>query len=159
MADPFSSYSIFPLGDSAITIDVGNCIDEQHNIKALAVHDWLQAHRFPGVLDIIMAYSSVSVFYDPAVVAASGVNGPIGVFNWLEGLLERAWKEAGAAAGCGEGGDEESPAGAGGGADGTGDDARLIRIPVCYEGEYAPDLGWVAAQKGLSPEAVVDLHA
>ena len=64
----YLSYSIFPLGDSAATIDIGNCIDEQYNIRALALHDWLQAHRFSGVLDIIVAYSSVSVFYDTAVV-------------------------------------------------------------------------------------------
>jgi len=55
--------SIFPLGDSAITIDLGNHVDDQLNRKALALHDWLQVHRFPGVIDIIVAYSSVSVFF------------------------------------------------------------------------------------------------
>ncbi|MEL6767356.1 MAG: 5-oxoprolinase subunit PxpB [Pseudomonadota bacterium] len=33
------------------------------------------------------------------------------------------------------------------------------RLPACYEGEYAPDLDDVAARAGMTPSAVVDLHA
>jgi len=36
---------------------------------------------------------------------------------------------------------------------------RLWRVPVCYEGEFAPDLASVAQQTGLAPEDVVALHA
>jgi inhibitor of KinA len=139
---PTSSFSIFPLGDSAITIDLGNCINEQCNMKAHAIQEWLAAHPFPGRQDIIMAYSSVTVFYDPAEVSASGVNGPSGVYSWLEGLLKLAWQET-------DGVDRA-----------IAQDAvsRTVDIPVCYEGEYAPDLEWVAVQKGLSPAEVVQLH-
>lgn len=128
---------------------------------ALGLHDWLQAHRFPGILDIIMAYSSVSVLYDPALVAASGVNGPNGVFYWLEGLLVQAWQEVTGNNAIGLRGEaprkegrnlhDETP-------EKTGKAGHLFRIPVCYEGEYAPDLPWVAEQKGLSPKEVIDLH-
>ncbi len=47
----------------------------------------------------------------------------------------------------------------------TGDDkdgaaaARLWRIPVCYEGEFAPDLGDVAQSTGLAPAKIVALHS
>jgi inhibitor of KinA len=37
-------------------------------------------------------------------------------------------------------------------------EGRDIRIPVCYEGEYAPDLEAVARDKGLSRKEVIDLH-
>jgi KipI family sensor histidine kinase inhibitor len=37
--------------------------------------------------------------------------------------------------------------------------ARLWRVPVCYEGELAPDLRDVAAQTGLTTEEVVALHS
>jgi inhibitor of KinA len=36
---------------------------------------------------------------------------------------------------------------------------NLIEIPVCYGGSYGPDLPWVADYHGLTPEAVIDLHA
>jgi inhibitor of KinA len=35
---------------------------------------------------------------------------------------------------------------------------RLVEVPVCYGGEFGPDLEWVAAQHGLTAERVVELH-
>ncbi|HEY4061500.1 MAG TPA: 5-oxoprolinase subunit PxpB [Puia sp.] len=159
-------FSIFPLGDSAITIDLGNHIDNQLNKKALALHDWLQAHRFPGVMDIIMAYSSVSVFYDPVIVRSGKGNCPNGVSFFLRGLLEEAWEAVG---GMADGGGRKEEVG-GKEMDGMGPvmkgngngvtvvGGHFFRIPVCYEGEYGPDLGWVAREKGLSPEEVIAYH-
>ncbi len=37
--------------------------------------------------------------------------------------------------------------------------SRTVEIPVCYGGEYGPDLPDVAKHTGLSPERVVELHA
>lgn len=141
MARLSSSYSVFPLGDSAITIDLGNCINEYLNIKSIAIHDWLWSRPFPGLQDIVTSYSSVTMFYDPGGVALAGVAGPDGVYSWLEGLMRRAWEETEAKL------------------TGDGAEARIIDIPVCYEGEYAPDLDRVAAEKGLSPRDIIDLHA
>ena len=36
---------------------------------------------------------------------------------------------------------------------------RVVEIPVCYGGEFGPDLEDVARHTGLSPERVVELHA
>ena len=36
---------------------------------------------------------------------------------------------------------------------------RLWRLPVCYEGEFAPDLAEVARLTGLTPDEVVALHS
>jgi inhibitor of KinA len=33
-----------------------------------------------------------------------------------------------------------------------------FRIPVCYDGDYGPDLEWTARQKGLSVEDVIRIH-
>lgn len=35
---------------------------------------------------------------------------------------------------------------------------RLVEVPVCYGGEFGPDLESVAEQRGLTPEKVVELH-
>jgi len=138
--NPSTAFSIYPLGDSAITIDLGNSIDEQLNIRALAIHDWLQAHRFHGIADIIIAYSSVSVFYDPILLRMNSQNHPNGMYNWLRELLKQAWAEAGSAP------------------PGISTRNHHFRIPVCYEAGYGPDLEWVASQKGLSVDEVITLH-
>ena len=139
-----------------MTLDLGSCIEEHHNIRAQAIHDWLQAHRFPGLLDIIVAYSSVSVFYDPAVVRASGVAGAHGAAFWVERLLVRGWEETGPGA-------ARTGVGAGLEVDGTARPmtsrtGQSFRIPVCYEAEYAPDLEAVARQQGVSKQGVAELH-
>ena len=38
-------------------------------------------------------------------------------------------------------------------------EARRVKIPVCYGGEYGPDLDEVAALHGLSPTRVIERHA
>jgi KipI family sensor histidine kinase inhibitor len=35
---------------------------------------------------------------------------------------------------------------------------RLVEIPVCYDDEFAPDLGDVAQFAGAAPASIVDLH-
>jgi KipI family sensor histidine kinase inhibitor len=37
--------------------------------------------------------------------------------------------------------------------------ARVVEIPVCYGGEFGPDLEDVARHAGLTPERVIELHA
>ncbi|MCJ1909729.1 5-oxoprolinase subunit PxpB [Planococcus ruber] len=36
--------------------------------------------------------------------------------------------------------------------------ARTIEIPVCYGGEFGPDLEFVAEHNGLTPQQVIDIH-
>lgn len=37
--------------------------------------------------------------------------------------------------------------------------SRVVRIPVCYGGEYGPDLDAVAAELGLTPARVIEMHS
>ena len=61
-------YRIFPLGDSAITVDYGNHIDEAINNEVIARFRQLDAQPLAGAIETIPAYSSFSVFYDTAVI-------------------------------------------------------------------------------------------
>jgi inhibitor of KinA len=42
--------------------------------------------------------------------------------------------------------------------DAAADPAKLVRVPVCYGGEYGPDLAGVARFAGMSPDEVVAVH-
>lgn len=138
------SFSIFPLGDSAVTIDLGNDINEELNRKALAIRQWLEAHPPKGILDIIVAYSSVSIYYDPEIFRKETPACRQGAYACLRQLLETAWEEVAAAVGTIVPAEEK--------------ERPIIEIPVCYEGEYAPDLESFARMKALSPDEVVRLH-
>src|SRR5579872_5505804 len=43
--------------------------------------------------------------------------------------------------------------------DATADSGREVTLPVCYGGEYGPDLADVAQHTGFTPEEIVRLHA
>ena len=120
---------VYSLGDSALTLDLGNCIDEQLNTQALAIYEWLGVHPMEGIIDRLVAYSSVTVFYDPTQIYDR-----TSISEWLL----QAWQDTIAT--------PRRP------------DGRLVQIPVCYEKEYAPDLEAVAREKGLSPAEVIDIH-
>lgn len=38
-------------------------------------------------------------------------------------------------------------------------EGRMVEIPVCYGGEFGPDLEFVAKHNGLTPEEVVAIHS
>ena len=57
-----SAYRIFPLGDAALTIDFGNVINETINKKVLSLFSFLQKNPFPGMIEAVPAYSSLTVY-------------------------------------------------------------------------------------------------
>jgi inhibitor of KinA len=130
------NFNIFPLGDSAATIDLGNFIREDLNDKVLAMQQWLNEHRFEGFTDSITAYSSLSVFYDPVTVSRKHPSVP-GAFEFVSERLREAWQES-------------SPR--------PDKPSEPVRIPVCYEGEYAPDLLSLAAERDISAAEIIHLH-
>ena len=56
---------VFPLGDSAATIEFGNEISIDLNKRALALAELLADQPFNGLIEAVPAYASVTVFYDP----------------------------------------------------------------------------------------------
>ena len=132
---------IVPLGDSALLVRVGNDLHKSSDQTLENVLDTLrrlQAAQIPGVVDLTSAYVSVAVFFDPARVVEAGA--PVaGVIDWLteriKGALEKNAKR------------EQKKSG-----------SRIVEIPVCYEGEFAPDLSDVAQRAGISAEEVTKIH-
>ena len=129
-------YRIFSLGDGALTIDLGNTISEQYNRKVLAMQHWLEHHPFTGLLDIIPAYSSLTVLYDPIMVKKQYLIAGT-VAAWVSGQLENAFRDSG----------EQMPVA-----------AVTVEIPVCYDNQTGMDLDAMARQKKLSAEELIRLH-
>jgi inhibitor of KinA len=40
----------------------------------------------------------------------------------------------------------------------TNDNTRIVELPLCYDGEFGPDLATVAEHSGLSPDDVIARH-
>jgi inhibitor of KinA len=128
---------IFPIGDSAATIELGNCIEDGVNQKIVAMNEWLSLNPFSGLKDIIIAYSSLSVLFDPCTVkknyprfssAFACVHYHLGeTFNNSANSSPQMHRE-------------------------------IIRMPVCYEEQFGYDLEFIAKEKKISKEDIVRLH-
>jgi inhibitor of KinA len=131
-----NQYKIFPLGDAAVTIDMGNSISEALNQKALAMQQWLLACPFEGLKDCLVAYSSLTVLYNPGIIKKY-YQPPNTVFAWVADRLQQAFEKA---------------------IETEQEVRELIRIPVCYDELYGTDLAALAQQKQLSTQDVVNIH-
>lgn len=64
---------IFPLGDSALTIELGNELSIERNDRAIALARHLSEHPLDGMIEAVPAYASVTVFYDPRIISFGAV--------------------------------------------------------------------------------------
>lgn len=64
---------ILPLGDSALTIEFGGRIDPVIHERVLACMNELEREPFPGQLDMVPTYRSLTVYYDPLLTDGEAV--------------------------------------------------------------------------------------
>ncbi len=129
-------YRIFPLGDTALMLDFGNTIDESINKEVIARFRQFQQEPLPAMIEAVPAYSSLAVYYDVGRLVKKVSQGQT-VFEWMKDQLEQRLKEPAPVY--------------------TSKD-RLIRVPVCYDDEYGPDLQSLALAKGITPAEVISIH-
>src|SRR4051812_4707237 len=114
-----------PLGDSAVLLTLGESIDAETAARVQAIAREITQHPPPAVVDVVPAFASVAVFYDAAHV---------GNLPTLHAALEMLARRA-----------APMPAST---------QAAAVEIPVCYGGEFGPDLQEVADHAKLTPEEV-----
>lgn len=126
-------YRILDCGDAAFTIEFGNAIDPQllAGVNALdtAIARLQAGGGLPGVIETMPTFRSLTVFFDPLLTGREAL------IATLQPLFAAA--EAGA----------------------TPLEGRRWRLPVCYEGDCAPDLAETAAAIGAGADEVVALHS
>lgn len=124
---------VSPLGDRAILVTLGNSIDHATHRLVRAAVARIDAAAIAGVVDLVPAFASVAVHYEPERFTRGDT-----AYHELSELLRRILSDVT---------HEELPP------------ARLVEIPVCYGGDFGPDLDEVASKHEMSPEQVVKLHS
>jgi len=149
---------IEPLGDSALLVRVGDCIDEQTNAAALALAGALRAARLPGVTDVAPAYASVAVRFDIDAWRVADDQRPAHarLAQRIHELVAALPREPQTDSSDTADGNDDGAAAAAQRAD-RGDDR--IEIPVCYGDAFGPDLDAVAAHAKLDASDVIARHA
>jgi KipI family sensor histidine kinase inhibitor len=57
---------ILPVGDAALTVELGRALDPAVNARVRALDDALRARPFPGLRESVPAFASLLAVYDPA---------------------------------------------------------------------------------------------
>jgi inhibitor of KinA len=121
-------YTMFPLSEYAVTIRFSTKVDEAVNDYVHHAAIFLEQQKREGILDIVPTFSSVTVYYDPLVAGSCEE-----ICEWLQTELERVEQV-------------KAPP------------SRTVVIPVCYGGEFGPDLEEVARFHGMTEDEVIAIH-
>lgn len=133
-----SPYRILSLGDSAITVDFGNTINETINNEIIDRFNELKYDPLPGMIEAVPGYSSLTVYYDivkvrKTIAAGTGDTAFEVIKLQLEQRLQQPVEQKNVA-------------------------ERLIKIPVCYESEYALDMQQLTAKNNITIDDVIQIH-
>jgi inhibitor of KinA len=131
-----SPYRIFPLGDTAITVDFGETIDEEINRKVLSLYHHLQAYPLYGMVETVPAYSSLTVYYDFTSTRKKISNGQT-VYDYVKNQLQERLQQSLPVP-------DITP--------------RMMSIPVCYDADFGPDLEKLAREENLTTEEIIRIH-
>ncbi len=124
------NWRIDAVGDRCLLVGLGTTVDPETSARVHAFVQRLRAQPIAGLRDIVPAFSTVALHYRPECFGPT----PFATLKTL--LLERLSQPL----------------------DAKQAEPRVIEIPVCYGGDYGPDLEDVAQRCGLSPERVIALH-
>lgn len=116
-------------------ITLGDSISEATHRRVRAVSARLAARSPAGVVDVVPAFTSVAVHY---ALAAGRAEDPRSPYRRMVDALEDLLADVT---------DDALPP------------ARVVDIPVCYGGEFGPDLDDVAERHGVAADDVVRIHA
>lgn len=127
---------IFPLGEEAVTVEFSRQMSLQSNDKAIQLAALIEREPFPGFIECVPAYASVTVFFDLAAVRFALPKSET-AFDAVSKIVNDAVKKIG------------SPK--------TAKPHRLIEISVSFATEDAPDLTDAAAEAVLSRQDFIDI--
>ncbi|MEI4768331.1 5-oxoprolinase subunit PxpB [Psychrobacillus sp. FJAT-51614] len=137
MPNHYFDCTIKPLGDSAIIVQLGEGIDTKIHQKVKSLSEILSRNTFEGLIEFVPAYNNITVYYNPYVIYNSQ-KGNLSSFEYVSKHIKKLVKQMTI-------NNNESP--------------RLISIPVCYGGEFGPDLEKVANYHNMSTEEVIRIHS
>lgn len=140
------------LSEDAILLRFGDSIDEVTNARVHAAARALRKTALPGLADIAPAYASVLLRVAPGVHTDNEDNASphAALLQRVREILDGVTAEK---LDRGPRRDDDhvtTPSSC---------DATVVEIPVCYAGDFGPDLVTVAAHAGLTPEAVITRHS
>ncbi|MDP4163154.1 MAG: 5-oxoprolinase subunit PxpB [Bacillota bacterium] len=127
-------YEFYPLAENAVVIQLGMEISGNTFERVQQIAYQLEKQKFDGFIEIVPSFTTVTVYYSPVFFEKKGAKFPYeNVCHQLKEILatvESIWIA----------------------------EERIVEIPVCYGGEFGPDLDAVCEITEMNQENVIELH-
>lgn len=123
-----------PVGERCVLVRLGDSVDLATNQAVHVATALVEAGSLPGVVEVVPAFNSVAVHFDPLEYGAEGGPATAQLMHRLRHALRQDPPE-------------------------LQRQSRVVEIPACYGGEFGPDLEDVARHCGLDPAEVIALHS
>lgn len=128
-----TDWRIEPVGDRCLQIRLGEQVSIALSQTVHAVTECLLKQQWPGVRDVVPAFTTVAVHFRPEMFPRDG--GP--AFAQLAARIRALLVD---------------------GVPAVAHADRVVEVPACYGGEYGPDLDDVARACDLDTAEVIRLH-
>ncbi|HSK73406.1 MAG TPA: 5-oxoprolinase subunit PxpB [Pyrinomonadaceae bacterium] len=125
----------FPLGEGALTVNFGSEISPEINNRVIQLEKFFEKNSFPGFIESLPAYASLTIFYDLYQVRKNFREFST-AFDAVKHFASGALKNLG---------ETET------------NEPRLIEIPVNFSAEHALDLEFVAESRQLPKAEVIKI--
>lgn len=129
-------YILYPCGDSALTIELGHTIDRVTNQQIIAMAHWLRQHPFTGFRDAVIAYSTLTVHFDPTLMKWKETPTSSSL-DWVSSQLMEAYAQSQFVQALSH---------------------QHHRVPVCYDPEWGVDLQLLSIDKDTTIEEIIQWH-
>ncbi|MFS1511497.1 5-oxoprolinase subunit PxpB [Chengkuizengella sp. SCS-71B] len=141
-----NNIEFYPLGEKAIVVKFGSEVNENTYELVWNFSRSLEQNPIYGTIEIVPTFTTVTIYYDPLTVMKStqsdhkysnqySQSAYKTILAIIQNRISKMKKTS------------------------TNIEYRSIKIPVCYEGEFAPDLEYVAKYNQLSTEEVIQIHS
>ena len=125
----------FSVSENSLTVSFGNTISLETNQQVLNLADFVEQNPFKGLIEIVPAYSSLTVFFDLVTVRKYSSEFPT-AFESVKTFLENALENLS---------EIEKPA------------SREIEILFDCGDEFALDLEFISEIKKISKEEIIEI--
>lgn len=116
-------------GEQGLVVEFGSVINAEVNTRVHQITQLIKTKLAGEIIEVVPTYRSLLIYFDPLLIKRSDL------IQHIESLLSEV-----------SGFVEQKSQG------------MIVSIPVCYGGEYGPDLEFVASYNGLTVEEVIHIH-
>ena len=128
MTELLKEIKIIHAGDSAVFCRISNDIDPGISRRIVAFHKLVSSMKQQGIIESVPSYTGLTVYYNPLIISDLEI----------KSILSDQYNSI----------TNEVP----------GSKERMLKIPVCYDKEFSPDISFVAENHNLDIRDVVELH-